>query len=130
MKPFILEISSLSHDGQYDKDRIMLHAAFSLLVSFVEEEWMGDETSFEQFEVEMRKFNDEIRNGVHEGTTNSDIEHANANDVILDLYKWWKNDYPRELQNRSQSVENMKSFDLKEQEMLEKLVKYRGAMWT
>ena len=65
-----LKIQTLEK-GWHDKDEILLHAAFQLLVDFVEKEDPGRIVDW-----------------------NSDESHKHAWKEIRELYKWWKGKRP------------------------------------
>lgn len=67
----LLKIHMLEKDQWYDRDAILLHAAFQVLVDFVEQERP-----------------DEIVDWQH------DDLHRNAWSEISQLYKWWKEERP------------------------------------
>jgi len=135
LEPSVLKIRTLGSDKYkwVDKDYILLHASFELLVQFIENEWIPFEglqdKPFSEFEEAMRKWCVELRSG-GDMFSDADKEQADAQEALLDLYKWWTIEHPEEIRHRHDSPEDLKKFDKREQEMLEKLIKYRGAMWT
>jgi len=66
-----LKIHTLDRGKWYDKDEVLLHATFQLLVDFVEQE-KPDKVCDWQY----------------------DEPHRNAWSEILQLYKWWKEERP------------------------------------
>ncbi len=67
----LLKIHTLEKDQWYDRDTVLLHAAFQVLVDFIEQEKP-----------------DEIVDWQH------DDMHRNAWNEISQLYKWWKVERP------------------------------------
>ena len=67
-----LEINTLRGGCWHDKNKILLHAAFQLLVDFVEQEQPAKLIDW-----------------------SADARHRNAWKEIMSLYRWWKNERPR-----------------------------------
>ena len=149
----IVFIETLTSDPTFfDKDEVLLHVSFQLLVNFVEEEWMTNENfspdNFPDFEREQRAWFEQLRTPIspenpaffpddpeiNDETNLANKEQAEAEEALLDLYKWWKYDRKEERAalHRNSMQEMMPlitEFDDREQEMFEKLARYRRAMW-
>jgi hypothetical protein len=132
-----------------DKDEVLLHVSFQLLVNFIENELMMEGNfspdRFYDFEKDQRDWFEKLRTPISSGDPefnpndteiNEQInlwnkEQAEAEEALLDLYKWWKFDRQEEMTAwRNDPLEGMAKLDDKEQEMLEKLVRYRRSMWS
>lgn len=66
-----LKIHSLAKGQWYDRDTVLLHAAFQILVDFMEQERPGEITNWEH-----------------------DPLHSNAWRELTQLYRWWKEERP------------------------------------
>jgi hypothetical protein len=104
MKPSnLLPIDSL-HDDWCDKDEIMLHACFQLLVDCIEKE------------------------NLFEGATDftQDDEHEAAKLELQTLYEWWGM-----RKHKDQSIHSLstRQYDL-DNEMLIRLIAHRRWLWT
>ncbi|WP_066800695.1 hypothetical protein [Moraxella oblonga] len=108
MKPSnVLKISTLNQEW-YDKDGVLLHACFQLLVNFIHEE-----TSF---------INKDIEDFIDwEENENRKL----AKQEMLFLYDWWQKYNSEEFR----SLPNWEDDEL-ENEMLKRLIDVRWAMWT
>ncbi len=107
MKPSnILEITSLD-DGWCDKDHVLLHACFQLLVDFVEKEMLPQD--YPDWE--------------------ATPETSNARKEIEALYTWWQ-EWKKEESNKSTSFREDEKRYHKENEMLKRLIDVRMFLWT
>ena len=97
-----LKISTLD-GGWYDRDDLILHAAFQCLVDFVEREDPGETIDWEHDEV-----------------------HSAAWKEIGALYDWWKNVYPVVSERPEYTMEG----PMIEDSHLHRLVEIRGYLWT
>ncbi len=102
--PNILNIDTINADW-CDKDIVMLHACFQLLTDFVEKEDINDlQTNW-----------------------NQDDLHKHVKKEIDELYSWWK------IRVTNDSVEpitlNKVQYE-EDNEMLIRLIKIRGFLWT
>src|SRR5687767_5280942 len=103
--PGVLNITTLS--GEWcDKDIVMLHACFQLLTDCVEKENLFDIIDWEQ-----------------------DEKCSLAKKEITELYTWWKKRAKDENEGKIDPIwtENQHQTDT---EMLIRLVKVRGYLWT
>lgn len=66
-----LKIHTLEKGQWYDRDTILLHAAFQVLIDFIEQERPGEIIDW-----------------------NSDEMHRHAWDEMTQLYRWWKDERP------------------------------------
>lgn len=69
-----------------DRDEVMLHAVFAVLVEFVEEEWHGVCEQYDQAQIDMET--DE------NGKDTLILQNKEKKD-LWELYLWWKNEYPK-----------------------------------
>lgn len=67
-----LKINSLRGGSWHDKDKILLHAAFQLLVDYVEQEQPAKRIDW-----------------------SADARHRKAWKEIMSLYRWWKKERPK-----------------------------------
>ena len=100
MKPGNVLIINSLDDDWADKDIVMLHACFQLLTDYVEKEEKTIPTDWEQ-----------------------SPEHRSAKTEIDLLYKWWLS-RPKEINELDRNQFEMDS------EMLIRLIKIRGYLWT
>ena len=99
----LLKIDSLTEEW-CDKDEVMLHACFQLLVDCIEkEELLTGHTNW-----------------------NADKKHQNAKTEIETLLSWWKK---RKEQNESRDV-LCESQYAEDDKMLKRLIDVRWALWT
>ena len=90
-----------------DKDNVMLHACFQLLSDCIEKEKLFDgHTSWDH-----------------------DNLHIKTKEEILELYDWWKTRKEEELKERLDPIWTEQQHS-KDTEMLIRLVKVRGFLWT
>ncbi len=102
----ILKIETLN-GGWTDKDVVMLHACFQLLTDCVEKEnLLTGHTDW-----------------------NYDEAHRQAKKEILELHHWWKERVVEE-QNENLDPIWTKNQHQKDTEMLIRLIKVRGYLWT
>lgn len=103
--PWLLEIKTLKAEWT-DKDTVMLHACFQLLVNCIEEE--------------------DLLIGHINWNENDEVKHAKI--VIEELYSWWK----QRIKTDSQGL--ISDFDSTQYEedslMLIKLIGVRRYLWT
>jgi len=135
--------------GYYDKDRILLHASFALLVDFVEHEkacmqsWLCNEKKTKQNAVELGlKYLDweiGLKYGPDDFTPEDDPNYGqptpqSKNSLeIKALYLWWKSYLIREkefYENYDYTFEEELNFYHEADEMLARLAKVRGSLWT
>lgn len=108
MKPSnVLKIDTLNQEW-YDKDGVLLHACFQVLVNFIHEE-----TNFID------------KNADNWVDWESDEKLQFAKQEMLFLYDWWQK-YNSEAVRSLPNWEN----DKLENEMLKRLIDVRWAMWT
>lgn len=98
----ILTINSLPEDW-IDRDCIMLHSCFQVLVDYVEQEPL-DSVDWEYTQ-----------------------EQHNAYREIRDLYDWWKTRRPLRIEK---SYDDMLANDCDDQSKLERLIAIRTFLWT
>lgn len=134
--------TGLDKGGWHDTDKVMLYGMMNLLVIYVEEEYSA---VLEQEFLEKKTFICEEERLM--------VENAIAeNKEMKEIYNWWKN-YPnrekeieakyeeygryrrgkRKIEKECASIEIRKMEDKlkeEEQEMLIRLVKIRGCLWT
>ena len=84
----------------------MLHACFQLLTNFVEEEISKDIVDWEH-----------------------DENHKSARKEIDELYIWWKERIAKDLEGKLDPVNDEIQYQ-NDNEMLVRLIKVRGYMWT
>ena len=94
--------------GYYDKDHLMIHACFTLLVQFVEKEqpYYYDDPPMES-------------------DPEWDPKHYKEKTEIMELYNWWKN-RPKGEHN----YENSLAAHEEDQRQLHRLIDIRPRMWT
>lgn len=131
-----LKIETLT--GYWDKDEIMIHACFQILVNFVKFEW--HEGKYETFcgYHDIDKCKKEM---ISQGYSKKDIklqisqlvDSNNTTKEIWDLYNWWNKIRP----NRDPKMEttwdpktHLFLADMEDDEMLLRLMKVRGHLWT
>ena len=124
MKGNRLTISTLKAGEWCDKDAVLLHAAFQLLVDFVEKEGAGEVIDWSWAE-----------------------DSKKAWDEISSLYKWWKEERPArkdplediELDKATkeefdkvckESTELEIKWDKEDNDNLHRLINIRGYLWT
>lgn len=106
MKPAnILKIKTLGKDWS-DKDVVMLHACFQLLTDCIEQEKLYERTDW-----------------------NHNEEYKQAKKEIDELYTWWKSRVKTELENLMNPSLEKDQYE-EDNEMLIRLVKVRGYLWT
>lgn len=106
MKPAnILKIDTLG-EGWSDKDNVMLHACFQLLIDYLEKEELEEQTDWNQSE-----------------------EYAEANKEIDILQNWWKQRILDAEEGKINPVLNQSQYE-KDNEMLIRLIKIRQYLWT
>jgi hypothetical protein len=101
-----LNISTLS-EGWSDKDMVILHACFQILTDCIEKEQL--------FTGHIDWANDEL--------------HINAKKEILELYEWWKERVQKEQDDEIDPIWTEKQH-YQDTEMLIRLIKIRGFLWT
>jgi len=101
-----LNISTLT-DEWSDNDIVMLHACFQLLVDCIE--------------------NEQLLNG-HIDWTNDKL-HLKAKKEIQELYAWWKERTKKELDDEIDPIWTEQQHE-QDTEMLIRLIKIRGFLWT
>lgn len=129
----ILKIYTLPNKEEQswvDRDYIMLNAMFQVLTDFIEKE-----NGFGLFDVD-EYYNDP---GYDDLFVKSVIEQNKVSKIGLDLYDWWKNRRPAQLQKeeeQSHKPYNSLHYDMElarykeEKEMMHKLVEIYDSMWT
>lgn len=106
MKPGnVLKISTLDEDWS-DKDNVMLHACFQLLTDCIEIEKLDEFTDWQQNDT-----------------------YKQAKKEIDELYFWWKERVKAEHENKLDPGWINDQHD-KDNEMLLRLIKIRGFLWT
>ena len=101
-----LNISTLSEDWS-DKDMVILHACFQILTDCIEKEQL--------FTGHIDWTNDEL--------------HINAKKEILELYEWWNERVKKEQDDEIDPIWTEKQHE-QDTEMLIRLIKIRGFLWT
>ena len=114
----VIKIKSLRRTWT-DRDEVMLHACFQILVDFVEKEkpfeWFGDPD---------KDFKD--TKGLEEWEKQLHIDQGKWLKEVKTLYNWWKKDYPAMV-----AREDYEWFDyVKTEKMLKRLMKIRVHLWT
>jgi hypothetical protein len=92
-------------EGWCDKDVLMLHAAFQILVDFVEVEHPEMPSTWDFTE-----------------------EQTHAWKEIQDLYKWWKEE--RGSRDMNESLERELEWQMEDQQNFHRLVDVRLHLWT
>jgi hypothetical protein len=101
----VLRIKSLDEEW-CDKDRVMLHACFQLLIDCIEEEKLYDFTDFD-----------------------NNVESKKVKKEIDELYHWWKTRVSAEKDKQNYENDTEEQYE-KDTEMLIRLVKVREYLWT
>lgn len=114
----MLRIPTLE-EGMYDKDDIMLHACFTLLCKYVEEECNGNIPKCEEDDFKAAQTSDEERRMRHDNE---------CIDELMNLYRWWKKEYP-ELWCGKNGKSSLEKYEI-EQKKLGLLIELRGYLWT
>ncbi len=134
-----LRIDTLT--GYCDKDSIMLHACFQILVNFVKREWddgkgwraetFGGQHDIKKSRQDMVKWGypkDLIKKGIQ------GLKHHNKiNQEIWDLYNWWTKVRPARDPDKCADWDHKKMDfvdDVEDSEMLNRLIKVRRYLWT
>lgn len=122
--PFnVLRIKTLKRTEYVDRDTVLLHASFQVLVDYVEQELFSmNETDniddlemiFESWEEELIQYNSE--------------EQIHYNKETIFLYRWWKK-YPIKKVKVWDITEDA-IFPLEENQMLIRLINIRKSLWT
>ena len=107
--------TTLPGHGWIDRDELMLHCAFQCLVDFVEKEKRPDPGP--DFETYKQGWGDSVSDEYL-------LEQRKIDTEILDLYHWWKKDYP-ELKN---TLNNDTYDDINK--MFHRLIEIRAYLWT
>lgn len=134
-----LKIETLT--GYWDKDEVMLHACFQILVNFVKQEW--DEGKGWRGETwasyhDLKKTEKDLKS---HGYTKRDIkteidnlkEHNRITKEIWDLYNWWTVTRPaRDPKKCADWDKKNMDFvdDVEDNQMLARLIKVRRNLWT
>lgn len=136
----VLKIKSLPKTF-VDKDEMILHANFQILVNFVNDELKISKQTL-LFNIHNEMIN--MQNlGMKEERINDEIEQMKShNEYILEimkLYKWWtidrikrENEYPKHECHdwADQYNKYIKMCDDEDNKMLLKLIQLRGYLWT
>jgi len=102
----LLKIESLD-EGWCDKDHVLLHACFQLLVDFVEKEMRPQD--YPDWE--------------------ATVKTRSAKKEIEALYAWWQ-DWKHEGSDKTSSFREDEERYYKENEMLKRLIDVRMYLWT
>jgi hypothetical protein len=123
--------------GYCDKDEIMLHACFQLLVDFVQKEWHSGKSKYfgkyfniQQEVIEMKK--EGLPNKIIKSHTDCLNRQNRETKEIWDLYFWWTKVRPKRKHKEMLKIDNKGNFlcDIEDEEMLTRLIKVRGCLWT
>ena len=134
-----LKIETLT--GYWDKDELMLHACFQILVNFVKREW--DEGKGWRGETwasyhDLEKCEKDLKSqGYTKKMIKTEIDGLKrSNEItkeIWDLYNWWTKIRPNRNPDRCADWDDNKADfveDVEDTEMLNRLMKVRRALWT
>lgn len=121
MKGNRLTIPTLKAGEWSDKDNVLLHASFALLVAFVEKEWEGLDRE--------RRHIEECEASECEATRQWAAQAGRPKyDEVAALYRWWTEE--RQDPWAAESLrEEMRLHEL-DTEMLVRLARIRGWLWT
>ncbi len=134
-----LKIDTLT--GYCDKDEVMLHACFQILVNFVKTEWDDGkgwraETFGRQHDIKKSR-QDMVKWGYPKDLIKKEIQglirHNKINQEIWDLYNWWTKIRPTRDPNKYADWDHKKMdfvYDVEDCEMLDRLMKVRRYLWT
>jgi hypothetical protein len=114
----LLRIPTLSHDDYVDKDYIMLHAVFAILVHFVEDECGGKLKFYLDEDLNNMFTNEEERKTL--------VQSNEDNKKLYDLYLWWKNEYPK---LEKDPTWHIKGYD-EETAKMNEVINLRKYLWT
>lgn len=115
-----LKIDTLYALKFYDKDYILTHACFQILVNYVEKE-RGGYSEYMQSVLELEK--EMIMLDKNDSAINSYATQIKDEYKILDLYNWWKQDY-RLAEYYGNT--HMEEFSKK----LDELILIKGRLWS
>lgn len=113
--------------GYSDKDYIMLHACFELLVDYVDNELNGEIVirDEEATIAEMKQSN------FHQDAIDVEIDILRKNNIkmieMTELYDWWTKEYITGIHEKK--IPYPKQYDI-EQAFLLKLINMRAYLWT
>lgn len=110
----------------YDLDRRILYAVFNGLKSFVEDE-LTDGVAHLQWEISLPE--NMIENGYQECERESLTRQSESAKEVLFLYEWWINHKDLNDLPYTTYEEEMRLYD-EETEMLIRLMKIRGSLWS
>jgi hypothetical protein len=127
--PKNLKINTLESKQYYDKDEILLHANFQILVDFVEKELHYPNKELKELLVPI---DDEDKN--NKKTIQMIKNQNNTTRKVINLYNWWKNIRPSRINVWDYNIENPSKkeieYDKEDDKMLLQLIKLRNFLWT
>lgn len=122
--------------GYYDTDSRMEHACFYLLEEFLKEEFSPKKNVIESIDEELFWLKKELLGANPESIYPSKLYYTQRIEMWNDLkevYLWWMQNKNKSSYNEtyySASFEEEKRFENDKTEMLIKLIKNRGILWT
>jgi hypothetical protein len=111
-----------------DRDVVMFHAMFQILVDFVEKEQPNGIQAFSSKQQNLEHIAWLLENDSNGTFSDSARQYQSAVEII-DLYDWYKNVHPQ-LEQRLQSHDSYESLYAEEQQMLVRLINIRSHLWT
>lgn len=133
--------TGLKKGEYYDLDERILRACFTGLEEFVEVEcaWMEHILNSDKYDGRRITFRRDATKGIDYLITQGGINHelvAERNKEILALYNWWKIERPARVDpyedetHAKEAYEIETKYEEEDQEMLIRLMKVRGSLWT
>lgn len=99
-----------------DRDEVILHVVFSVLVEFVEKEWKGKPEQYSRSDFRLAcKAEKEIL-----------LKQNKEKRELYKLYLWWKNDFPK---LRDDPNWHVKGYDFETKKAM-RVLALRGYLWT
>lgn len=128
-----LKIKTLT--GYCDRDVVLLHASFQILVDFVDLEWGGKNVCFGKLHKIKEAEKDMKSHGYSKRDIKREITHlVKSNEItneIWDLYNWWVKVRPVRVDSHVYDPKKRNFTDeIEDDEMLIRLVKVRANLWT
>ena len=131
-----LKIKSLGSE-YIDKDEVMLHACFQLLVDYVTKEWKSGKSKYFGGYFDLKKAKQDLQNLGYDKKhiameIKSMVEHNKNTKEIWDLYNWWVNVRLKRDPSDMGKWDEKGNFlyDLEDNAMLNRLIKVRQTLWT
>lgn len=114
----------------YDIDIRMLHGCFSLLLKYVEEELPHASTVNKKNKSKREVALDALQQYIELSKEEDYDDHVKHYEEIRDLYLWWTDEYLKRDDNKILPYDEANKQSDQDTEMLVRLVKIRGFLWT